>query len=69
MSVTISFTPRKVAKFLVALGGLAGSALSLGLVPTAEKPWVTLAVSAVTALTVYVTPNSTKQAPVPVPPA
>jgi hypothetical protein len=58
----ITLIPRNVAKFLVAFGGLAGEALSLGLVPTHEVKIVTAAVGLVTAVGVYLTRNGAKPA-------
>lgn len=64
---SVTFVPRNVAKFLVALAGLAGEALSLGLVPSADVKWVTGAVGLVTAVSVYLVPNSAPSTP-PTPP-
>lgn len=44
-------------KFLVALTGLATTAIADGLVPSGDIKYVTLAISALTALAVYLTPN------------
>lgn len=59
--------PKHLAKFLVALAGLAGEAVTLGVVPQAEVKWVSLAVAIITSVGVYLIPNA--PAPVmPVPP-
>lgn len=44
-------------KFLVALTGLAGTAIADGFVPSGDVKYVTIIVSALTALAVYLTPN------------
>ena len=49
---------KKAMKFLVALAGVAGNAVAIGVVPNAEVKWVTLGVTIVTAVAVYLIPNT-----------
>lgn len=49
---------RKFMKALVAAAGVAANLIALGVVPTADVKWVTLAISVVTSVAVYVVPNA-----------
>lgn len=50
---------KQFMKALVALAGVAANLIALGLVPTADVKWVTVAITLVTSLAVYIVPNST----------
>lgn len=53
---------KQFMKALVALAGVAANLIALGVVPSADVKWVTLAITVVTSLGVYLVPNS---APIP----
>ena len=55
--------PAQIAKFLTSVAGVAGIAITIGLATGTVAKWVTLAISACTAVAVYLVPNS----PAPVP--
>jgi hypothetical protein len=55
---------KTVAKFLVALAGVAGIAITQGLVTGSAAKWVAVAISAVSAVAVYLVPNAPAPAPV-----
>jgi hypothetical protein len=56
-------------KAIVAIIGLAGTAIADGLVPSGDVKWVTIVVSALTAITVYLVPNKAPTPPAPTPAA
>lgn len=47
----------ELRKVLVSIAGVATTAIADGLVPSADVKWVTLGISALTTLAVYLTPN------------
>jgi len=50
--------PAQVAKFLTSLAGVAGIAITIGLATGTVAKWVTLGISAATAIAVYLVPNT-----------
>jgi hypothetical protein len=48
---------RHARKFVVALAGAAAVAVSVGVVPEAVEPYITVALAFLTSLGVYVAPN------------
>jgi hypothetical protein len=58
-----------VMKFLAALAGVAGIAISQGVISGSAAKWTALAISAVTSIGVYLVPNLPAAAPVETPPA
>lgn len=57
----LHYTVGQVQKFLVGLAGLGGQMVNAGVVPEAWKPWVSVALAAVTAAGVYAVPNADGQ--------
>ncbi len=50
-------TPTRIAKFLTALAGAAAQVISLGLVDGTTQNMLTVGISALTAVAVFVVPN------------
>lgn len=48
---------KEARKFLVAVIGVAGNLVAIGVVPAADVRWVTLGITVATACGVYVVPN------------